>query len=175
MLMCISGLVVAYGPIRALEDVSIDVDRGEIVSIIGANGAGKSTLLKSVAGILKPRGGAIFFKEKGEITRERPDRIVKQGSVWFPREGEYSPISRSRKTSELGAHAVKGRASRGPLRSMVLDTFHEWGKGSNSTQAPCPEGNSRCSPSEGPSWATPRYSLDRAFHGPITPDHPGNL
>ena len=56
MLMCVSDLSVAYGRITALDDVSVDVDAGEIVSIIGANGAGKSTLLKTVAGILKPTG-----------------------------------------------------------------------------------------------------------------------
>jgi branched-chain amino acid transport system ATP-binding protein len=122
MLMSISGLSVSYGPITALEDVSIDVDRGEIVSIIGANGAGKSTLLKSVAGILKPRGGTIFFKER-EITRERPDRIVKQGICMVPEGRRIFPDLTVRENLELGAHAVKGRALKRSLRSMVLDTF----------------------------------------------------
>lgn len=83
MLMSISGLSVAYGPIKALDGVSLEVAKGEIVSIIGANGAGKSTMLRTVAGLLKPLRGTILFREK-EITRQRPDRIVRQGICMVP-------------------------------------------------------------------------------------------
>jgi branched-chain amino acid transport system ATP-binding protein len=127
MLMTVSHLNVAYGPIKALDDVSIHVEKGEIVSIIGANGAGKSTLLKAVTGILKPLSGAITFKEK-TITRERPDRIVRQGICMVPEGRRIFPDLTVKENLELGAHAVKGRALRHSLWSMVLDTFPRMGE-----------------------------------------------
>jgi len=122
MLMRVSRLSVAYGPVKALDDVSIEVGAGEIVSIIGANGAGKSTLLKTVAGILKPLSGAIVFKER-DITRERPDRIVKQGICMVPEGRRIFPDLTVKENLELGGHAVRGRALKRALWSMVLDTF----------------------------------------------------
>ena len=122
MLMSVSHLFVAYGPVKALHDVSIEVEAGEIVSIIGANGAGKSTLLKTVAGILKPASGAIVFKER-EITRQRPDRIVKQGVCMVPEGRRIFPDLTVRENLELGGHSVQGRALKRSLRFMVLDTL----------------------------------------------------
>ena len=60
MLLSVENLWVFYGPIEALHDVSINVNEGEIVSIIGHNGAGKSTLLKSISCLLKPTSGRSF-------------------------------------------------------------------------------------------------------------------
>jgi branched-chain amino acid transport system ATP-binding protein len=60
-LLDVRDLTVAYGPVVALRDVTLSVDPGEIVAVIGANGAGKSTLLKSVSGLLAPRSGSIEF------------------------------------------------------------------------------------------------------------------
>jgi branched-chain amino acid transport system ATP-binding protein len=122
MLMSISGLRVAYGPIRALDDVSLEVDSGEIVSIIGANGAGKSTLLRTISGILKPLAGTIVFKGK-EITRDRPDKIVKQGICMVPEGRRIFPELTVKENLELGAHTVRGHAVRHALMSMVLETF----------------------------------------------------
>jgi branched-chain amino acid transport system ATP-binding protein len=76
-LLGVRGLHVSYGGIRALRGVSIDVEPGEIVTIIGANGAGKSTLLNAISGFLKPTEGAIEFK--GESIGRLPSRIVKAG------------------------------------------------------------------------------------------------
>ncbi len=61
MLLTVKGLVVEYGAIRALQDVSFEVAEGEIVTLIGANGAGKTTVLKTISGLLKPRQGEIVF------------------------------------------------------------------------------------------------------------------
>jgi branched-chain amino acid transport system ATP-binding protein len=72
-----------YGKIHALKDVSIDVEKGEIVTIIGANGAGKSTMLKTTSGLLKPRTGSIHLGEI-DLTRLRPHEIVMQGVVQVP-------------------------------------------------------------------------------------------
>ena len=72
-----------YGKIQALRDVSIKVNTGEIVSLIGANGAGKSTLLMTVSGINKPREGMIVFQGKN-IEKEEPHKIVKLGISQSP-------------------------------------------------------------------------------------------
>ena len=72
-----------YGNIHALKDVSIEIEKGEIVTIIGANGAGKSTMLKTASGLLKPRTGSIRL-EGVELTRLRPHEIVMKGVVQVP-------------------------------------------------------------------------------------------
>jgi branched-chain amino acid transport system ATP-binding protein len=122
MLMSISDLSVSYGSIQALDNASVEIDTGEIVSIIGANGAGKSTLLRTVTGILKPTSGKITFKGK-EITRERADRIVRRGICMVPEGRRVFPDLTVKENLELGAHTVRGRANRHDLMSMVLETF----------------------------------------------------
>jgi branched-chain amino acid transport system ATP-binding protein len=81
-LLEIKDLHVYYGGIHALKGVSISVEKGEIVTIIGANGAGKSTLLNAVSGIVKYREGSILFK--GETLPRLPHLIVKRGIVQVP-------------------------------------------------------------------------------------------
>ena len=72
-----------YGKIHALKDVSIHIDKGEIVTLIGANGAGKSTTLRTISGLLKPREGAI--KLNGEdLTRLQAHEIVTKGIIQVP-------------------------------------------------------------------------------------------
>ena len=72
-----------YGHIHALKGVSVNVDKGEIVTLIGANGAGKSTTLKTISGLLKPRQGRIEL-EGEDLTRYRPHEIVAKGVVQVP-------------------------------------------------------------------------------------------
>ena len=79
----VQGVNTYYGNIHALKDVSISVEKGEIVTIIGANGAGKSTMLKTTSGLLKPRTGSIRL-EGEELTRLRPHEIVMKGVIQVP-------------------------------------------------------------------------------------------
>jgi branched-chain amino acid transport system ATP-binding protein len=79
----IRDINVFYGAIQALENVSIDVNPGEIVAIIGSNGAGKSTLLRTISGLLRPRTGSITFKGK-DLCDVPPDNIVKLGISQSP-------------------------------------------------------------------------------------------
>ena len=72
-----------YGHIHALKGVSVNVEKGEIVTLIGANGAGKSTTLKTISGLLKPRQGRIAL-EGEDLTRYRPHEIVAKGVVQVP-------------------------------------------------------------------------------------------
>ncbi len=78
----VEDLSVNYGHIEALKNVSIEVRRNEICSIIGANGAGKSTLLKSISGLVRPVGGTISFE--GEPIPNKAFKIVKKGIVHVP-------------------------------------------------------------------------------------------
>jgi len=82
-LLEVDDLTVAYGPVVALRGVSVSVDPGEIVAVIGANGAGKSTLLKSVAGLLAPRAGTITFDGSRIDGRPAYD-VVARGLALLP-------------------------------------------------------------------------------------------
>ena len=83
MLLSVENLWVFYGPIEALHDVSINVNEGEIVSIIVHNVAGKSTLLKSISCLLKPTSGQIVYDGK-TINGTDPDKIVSMGISHVP-------------------------------------------------------------------------------------------
>ena len=72
-----------YGHIHALKNLSLTVEKGEVVTLIGGNGAGKSTTLNTMSGLLKPRQGSIQF-EGEELTRFRPHEIVAKGVVQVP-------------------------------------------------------------------------------------------
>jgi branched-chain amino acid transport system ATP-binding protein len=122
MLMEVSNLTVAYDKIRALVGVSISLDKGEIVSIIGANGAGKSTLLRTIAGILRPESGDISFKGVS-ITRERPDKIVRKGICFVPEGRQIFPNLTVKENLEVGGHAVKGRDLKARLFETATATF----------------------------------------------------
>src|SRR5687768_1882017 len=77
-LLTLEGIDVFYGGIHALRDVSLTVNNGEVVTLIGANGAGKSTTLRAITGLLTPRRGRILF-EGQEITGLPAHRLVARG------------------------------------------------------------------------------------------------
>jgi len=79
----VKDLVVSYGGIEALKGVSIKVDSGEIVTLVGANGAGKSTLLRSIVGLVKPKSGTITYEGKN-ILGEKSQNIVTSGITLVP-------------------------------------------------------------------------------------------
>lgn len=81
-MLTVRDIHVSYGGIRALKGVSLRVDKGEIVTIIGANGAGKSTLLNAISGFLKLGAGEIFYQDK--LLPRRPDQVVKAGICHVP-------------------------------------------------------------------------------------------
>lgn len=79
----VRDLVVHYGPVQALTDASIDVEKGEIVAVVGGNGSGKSTLLKTVAGLLNPTTGTVEFL--GQRIENKPaDEVIKLGITIAP-------------------------------------------------------------------------------------------
>ncbi len=82
IMLKVENLSVNYGHIEALKNVSVDVKKGQICSIIGANGAGKSTLLKTISGLVKPVSGTIYFE--GKPLPKRAHKIVAEGLVHVP-------------------------------------------------------------------------------------------
>ena len=82
-LLSIERLSIFYGGIQALHDVSIHLEQGEIVSVLGANGAGKSTLLQAVSGLLPIGSGSVFFRGE-ELNRVPPHEIVRKGISLSP-------------------------------------------------------------------------------------------
>jgi branched-chain amino acid transport system ATP-binding protein len=102
----ISGINVYYGAIHALEDVSISVEEGEIVAIIGSNGAGKSTLLRTISGLLRPRTGTIKFQGE-EIQGEAAHKIVQMGISHSPEGRRIFTNMSVLENLQLGAYTRK--------------------------------------------------------------------
>ncbi|MCU0317644.1 MAG: ABC transporter ATP-binding protein [Fimbriimonadaceae bacterium] len=100
---------VFYGAIQALNKVSLHVEEGEVVSIIGSNGAGKSTLLRTISGLMKPREGTITFQGNG-IHGEDPDRIVRAGISHSPEGRRIFTNMTVLENLQLGAHTRKDHA-----------------------------------------------------------------
>jgi branched-chain amino acid transport system ATP-binding protein len=105
-MLSVREIVTGYGEVEALHNVSIEVGKNEIVSIIGANGAGKSTVMRSIMGIARPRKGKIFFQGR-DITGMATHKIVAAGVVYVP-EGRYIfPELSVQDNLKIGAYAHK--------------------------------------------------------------------
>ena len=79
----VKDLHVYYGMIHAIKGVSFEVEKGEVIALIGANGAGKTTILHTISGLIAPKGGSILF-EGNELTKVQPHRIVSLGMAQVP-------------------------------------------------------------------------------------------
>jgi branched-chain amino acid transport system ATP-binding protein len=97
-----------YGNIRALKGISLEVDQGEIVCLIGANGAGKSTTLMTISGVLNPMEGSITYQGK-DITGAPPDKIVQKGICQVPEGRMIFPVLTVQENLELGAYLRKDK------------------------------------------------------------------
>jgi branched-chain amino acid transport system ATP-binding protein len=101
----VEGLSVAYGHRRALEDVSLRVAEGEIVTLLGANGSGKSTMLRAISGLVRPRRGRIVFRGQ-DVTRWSADRIVAAGIGHVPEGREIFVDFSVRENLLVGGHLL---------------------------------------------------------------------
>ena len=117
-LLAVDGLEASYGDFVALHGVSFQIDRGEIVSIVGANGAGKTTTLKALLGIVRPAAGTIVF-DGTRIDGRRPAEIVERGLALVP---EGRNLFREMSVEEnlaMGAHVPRARnATRARIAQM---------------------------------------------------------
>src|SRR5207302_32613 len=103
IILKISNIESYYGPIMAIRGISLEVPRGQIVTLLGANGAGKTTVLKTISGILDPQKGSIEFLGK-PIQRMDPDRIVRLGLSHVPEGREVFPFLTVRENLMMGAY-----------------------------------------------------------------------
>ncbi|HOM28626.1 MAG TPA: ABC transporter ATP-binding protein [Deltaproteobacteria bacterium] len=92
-----------YGDVQVIFGVSMHVDEGEVISLIGANGAGKSTLLRTVSGLMKPRSGEILF-ENEPVHDLRPEQIVERGIIQVPEGRRLFSLMTVRENLEVGAY-----------------------------------------------------------------------
>ena len=98
-----------YGRIQALRGMSIQVEKGEVVALIGSNGAGKTTTLRTVSGLMHPQGGSIRFEGK-DITRTPPSRIVEMGISQSPEGRRLFPRMTVADNLRMGAYTRNDRA-----------------------------------------------------------------
>ncbi|WP_392456722.1 ABC transporter ATP-binding protein [Chryseomicrobium aureum] len=118
----VKNIDVYYGNIQALKDVSVTVNEGEIVSLIGANGAGKSTLLKTLSGLLKPKSGGITFLGNS-IAGKAAQGIVKSGISHVPEGRRVFANLTVEENLELGAFLRKDKKAIAEDMKKVYDTF----------------------------------------------------
>jgi branched-chain amino acid transport system ATP-binding protein len=120
----IRNLEAGYGKLRVLRGVSLHVEAGEIVIIIGANGAGKSTLLKTVAGVLRPRGGIVDFLD-GAMSGQAAEAVVSRGCVLVPEGRQLFGTLTVRENLILGAylHARRGRKALQERLEAIYELF----------------------------------------------------
>jgi branched-chain amino acid transport system ATP-binding protein len=109
-MLTVNNVDVSYGDAQVLFDVSLDIQSGELVSVIGANGAGKTTLLRTISGILKPKSGTITLGDK-TISNRPPHEIVAEGIVQVPEGRLLFPNMSVRENLRLGAYLEKDKAA----------------------------------------------------------------
>jgi branched-chain amino acid transport system ATP-binding protein len=111
-----------YGNIEALKGVSLTVDEGEVVTLIGSNGAGKSTTLRSISGLTPPREGSVKFEDT-EIGEVPPQEIVERGISLSPEGRHVFPRMTVRENLDLGAYLRKDRDGIENDRERVYSLF----------------------------------------------------
>jgi branched-chain amino acid transport system ATP-binding protein len=115
----IKHLAVSYGEIAALRDVSLTINQGEIVTLIGGNGAGKTTTLKTISGLLTPDAGSIRF-EGQSIAGLSPDRIVALGIAQVPEGRHVFPRLSVENNLLVGAYLVRDNTA---IRDMLEQIY----------------------------------------------------
>ena len=104
----LNNVEAAYGAVKAIRGVSLDVAPGSIVTVLGSNGAGKTTILKTISGILDPQKGSIRFRED-KLEGRDPAWIVRQGLVHVPEGREIFPLLTVRENLLMGAYTRSDR------------------------------------------------------------------
>ncbi|MDF2987820.1 MAG: livF [Eubacterium sp.] len=118
----IKNLDVHFGVIHALKDISLTVNQGEIVTLIGANGAGKTTTLRTISGLKKPTNGSILFEGR-DITSISPQDRVKMGICQVPEGRRVFSTMTVLENLELGAYLRRDKAQIAKDLNMVYERF----------------------------------------------------
>jgi branched-chain amino acid transport system ATP-binding protein len=118
----IRSLDVAYGGLRALSDVSLDVEEGQFITVVGPNGAGKTTLFKAISGVVTPSAGEITYKGQNLLAL-RPDERAQLGIAHVPEGRQVFASMTVMENLEMGAYTPKARARRRELLPTILELF----------------------------------------------------
>ncbi len=108
-MLTLSDLQCNYGKVAAVRGLSLEVKKGELVSLIGANGAGKTTTLRAISGIVRAAGGRIEFEGR-DITRASPRRVLEMGIAHCPEGRRVFPYMSVRENLEMGCFLRRDRA-----------------------------------------------------------------
>ena len=104
-LLQVNSIETFYGPIQAIRGVSLDVEPGQIVTVLGANGAGKTTVLRTISGVLDPERGQVMFEGR-DIAHMAPDQVMRAGICHVPEgRGSAFPVGPD------GTYAGRGAAA----------------------------------------------------------------
>lgn len=122
MSLLVANLDLLYDDAQALSDVSIAVETGQLVAIVGANGAGKSSLIRTIAGIEKPRRGRIVFKGQ-DIAGLESFRICNLGIGQVPEGRQIFPTMTVLENLQVGAMLPRARSGAGAMLKRVFDMF----------------------------------------------------
>lgn len=122
MLLEVRNLRVQYGKSEAIKGVSLEVDKGEIITLIGANGAGKSTLLRTISGVKRPTSGEIWFQGQ-RMDHLSPSRIVGLGIAHCPEGRRLFPFMTVKQNLSLGGYHRHDRSGIRKDMDMVLEHF----------------------------------------------------
>ncbi|NLG33357.1 MAG: ATP-binding cassette domain-containing protein, partial [Syntrophomonadaceae bacterium] len=104
----VKNIDVYYGAIHALKQLSLEVEQGSIVTLIGANGAGKTTTLKTISGLLRPKKGEVVFNGE-EISKLPPEKVVEKGISQVPEGRRVFSSLTVLENLELGAYLRKDK------------------------------------------------------------------
>ncbi len=116
----VKNIDVFYGDVQVIWDISFEVNKGEIVALIGANGAGKSTVLKTISGILRPKKGEIFF-EKNPIYKMDAYRLIELGIAHVPEARRLFVEMTVEENLDMGSLRGEGRVQREKTKEMVFE------------------------------------------------------
>ena len=121
-MLALSEVSAGYGSVRAVSNVSITVDEGEAVGLLGANGAGKSTTLRAISGLVRPTSGTITFRGKN-IASLPAYKITELGIAHVPEGRQVFPELTVKENLEIGAYIPKARAARTQTLDLVFAIF----------------------------------------------------
>ena len=121
-LLRVNSIETFYGPIQAIRGVSLDVDQGQIVTVLGANGAGKTSVLRTISGVLDPERGQVVFEGR-DIARMPPDQVMRLGICHVPEGREIFPFLTVRENLGMGAYTRHDSAGVARDIELCFDYF----------------------------------------------------
>jgi len=119
-MLTVEDLYVNYGTLQIIQGVSMKIEDGEMISLVGSNGAGKTTLLKTISGLKKPESGKIIWDGE-DITTLSPDKIVARGIVQVPEGRKLFPQMTVQENLELGSFLKEAKKKRKDTLEYVYE------------------------------------------------------